>query len=161
MLGALTFASGGSFSYTQNTMSGHNHVLPPATTTKVNLQAQAAGFFAQRRRGANVHEADAKPKKVHKATQGLYDDPEPVIIAEARQMAPTPPQLPETSEQRYTLAQLVEKIQQRRGKRKAVMESGDPDGPDDSGWDPGSVKSSKRGASLAAGVMAYQRRQQR
>jgi len=140
------------------TMSGPQHVLPPASTTKVDLRSQAAGFFAQRRRGANVHEA-APPPKARKAPQGLYDDPEPVIIAEASQKAPEPTQLPEASEQRYTLAQLVEKIQQRRGARQAIVASGDPDGPDDTGWDPGDLKMPKRGATLAAGVLAYQRRQ--
>ena len=138
-------------------MSGPHQVLPPASTTKVDLRAQASGFFAQRRRGANVHEAAPSPK-AQQATQGLYDDPEPVIIAEAPQQAPEPLPIPEASEQRYTLAQLVEKIQQRRGRRQKVVESGDPDGPDDSGWDPKLVKAPKRGAALAAGILAHQRR---
>lgn len=145
-------------------MSGHNHALPPATTTKVDLKAQAAGFFAQRRRGASIAEAAPDSRTVRTAPQGLYDDPEPVILPDTRRTArtaPEPSSAPEESEQRFTLAQLVERIQDSRGKRKAVVESGDPDGPDDSGWDPGSVQSSKKGASLAAGVMAYQRRQQR
>ena len=144
-------------------MSGpSHHVLPPATTTNVDLRSQAAGFFAQRRQGASVSEAaPRKTTKAPKAVQGLYDDDAPVILAKAPQLAPEPRVVAEVTEQRFTLAQLVEKLKKRKGHQKSIVESGDPDGPDDSGWDPPATQPGAKGSAFAAEILAYQRRQKR
>ena len=133
------------------TDSPPNHVLPPASTTKVNLREQAAGFYAQRRTGAPPVTASAP---LPEAVQEVYGD-----VSEAG-APPRPPKPLDQTVQRFTLAQLVERLQTARAHKKAVIESGDPDGPEDvTGWDPGDVAAPPGGASLAAGVIAYQRRQ--
>jgi hypothetical protein len=132
-------------------MSGPNHVLPPASTTKVDLKAQAAGFFAQRR---GVVRKTAPPQV--RETRGLWDD-------DQLDEAPAPPPAAPQGRQTFTTAQLVERLHAQRAQRKAVVESGDPDGPEDTGWDPNEVTMPRvaGGASLAAGALAHRRRQQR
>jgi len=130
------------------------HVLPPASTTKVDLKEQAAGFFAQRRSGASVKGAAAPVPEAVREVYGDLPQPLPEPVPE--------PEPVSTGPERFTPAQLIERLHAQRSHKRAVIESGDPDGPEDvTGWDPGDVKTGPRGAALAAGMIAHQRRQQR
>ena len=129
------------------------HVLPPASTTKVSLHEQAAGFFAQRRSGtapvAPVQESCEEPDlgQLVGSVGGANKARREMAAREAE--APQP--------ERYTLAQLVEQLQAVQARRRAVIACGDPDGPEDNtGWDPRDLN--PRGAKLAAGIIAQQRR---
>lgn len=134
-------------------MSGPNHVLPPASTSKIDLRSQAAGFFAQRRKGGNVHEAAPRASQ---AVQDVYAASELSEVTEARQVAQEPLRPTDQSTQRYTLAQLVQRIQEGRRRQQQVVDAGDPDGPDETSWNPGDLN--PRGAKLAASLIAQQRR---
>jgi len=142
-------------------MSEPRHILPPVSTSTIDLRSQATGFFAQRRK-AVVQEGRAIPREVAEVYGDLPAVEAARTAAKAPTEAPEPSQLPEATETRYTLAQLVQKLQERTSRKRTVVESGDPDGPDE-GWDPGDIKPTQGGggAALAAGAMAHRRRQSR
>lgn len=126
--------------------------MAKATTTNYSVQNIGAALGA-RTRGQKVTEdapiQESRTGDIAKVA-GLYKAP-PVKTAV--------PAAPVREEKTYRLSELAAKITRSRQKRREVVESGDPDGADDGGYDPKEiVRASHSSASMAASVVGAMRR---
>jgi len=96
------------------------------------------------------------PRKVERRTV----DPIASLYDESTEEAPQPGNGPQVG-QRFTLAQLAERVAASKTHRRQVAESGDPDGDDAGGYDPSDiapartakVQADQHGVSMAASVV--------
>jgi hypothetical protein len=135
-----------------------NPQLPPASTTRVDVRAQASGFFAQRRRGVVQERAPGSLSRadIDRLMERAYADeasPDPPVAPQ--RIEKRRPPAAEPVARRMSLAQLVARLHEAKMRKRTLAESGDPDGPDAASWDPGDVV---QGARIAAGALAHQRR---
>lgn len=114
-----------------------NRQLPPASTTKQSFVA--AGAAAVRFGRARVHEGARGGARAPAHEELDLEVQEALRAAQAAQGSRERRVEREDSDepQTFTLAQLVERVQQGWATRRQAVESGDPDGPDIAGWDPG------------------------
>jgi hypothetical protein len=90
------------------------------------------------------------PRKVPR--RPLSGDPSAALYADdAADVAP------EKGARVYRLSELVERVKEAKRSRRAVVQAGDPDGPDEGGYDPRDiireVRSQEHGAGMAASVL--------
>lgn len=131
--------------------------LPPASTTNFNVHAVGAGIAARKKAGSA-----AKP--VQESTPDRHRAQHVAAIAALHGAAPAQaaPQRVAPEGRLLRLSELAAAVSRAKHSQRAIAESGDPDGPDDSGYDPGEIVCTGGSrASVAASVVgAMQRRRQ-